>query len=126
MLKILLVEDSLDIQLRLLDMLIAVPGVCVVGCAASADQALAMAGQRCPDVVLLDIALRDGDHGCAVLTRLAKACPGCQVVVLSNFGWAAMRDAFLKAGACAYFDKAFGFGKARDWVAAQAGQHQAT
>ncbi|WP_425259373.1 response regulator [Rubrivivax sp. RP6-9] len=124
MLKVLLVEDSPEILHRLLRLLAAARGVEVVGSAATVAQALELSDRRCPDLVVLDVALRDGGHGLAVVRHLAKAQPRCKVVVLSNFGWTAMREAFLQAGACAYFDKAFEFGKARDWIVAEAaGRH---
>lgn len=120
MLKILIVEDSPEIQRRLLDMLSRLPGVEVVGCAETAASALEVVARRRPDVVVLDVALRDGDRGFPVLRKLAEISPDCEVIVLSNFSWSAMRDGFLQAGASAYFDKAFEFGKARDWIAARA------
>ena len=52
---------------------------------------------------------RDGDRGYWVMRRLAHLCPQLRVIVLSNFGWGAMRDGFLQGGASAYFDKAFEF-----------------
>lgn len=123
MFKVLLVEDSAEIQRRLVGMLAAVPDVQVLGCAETASQALSMARQCRPDLVVLDVALRDGDRGYAVMRRLSRECPQCQVIVLSNFGWGAMREGFLRAGARAYFDKAFEFDKARDWIFREAGHH---
>ena len=116
MLKVLIVEDSIEVQRRLVDMLSSAHKVQVVGCATTAMQALALARQWCPDVVVLDVSLRDGDRGYTVLRSLTHLCPNCEVVMLSNFTWSSMRDGFLKAGACAYFDKAFEFSKARDWI----------
>lgn len=120
MLKVLIVEDSPDIQRRLIDMLAAAPQVQVVGCVGSAAEALERADALRPDVVVLDVALRDGGRGYPVLRELRRTLPQSQVIVLSNFGWDAMREGFLQAGARAYFDKAFEFRKARDWIFEQA------
>jgi DNA-binding NarL/FixJ family response regulator len=120
MLDVLIVDDSPEIQRRLSSGLDSLPGVRVVGCAAGADQALALARALHPDVVVLDVALRDGDRGYGVMRRLAHDCPQARVIVLSNFGWGAMREGFLQGGASAYFDKAFEFRKAVDWIAAHA------
>lgn len=124
MLKILIVEDSLLVQRRLTDLLLPTVGIELVGCAETAAEALDLAGRRYPDLMILDVELRDGDRGITVLRRMAQTCPTCEVVVLSNFTWSAMRDGFLQAGARAYFDKAFEFTKARDWILARAaGRH---
>lgn len=120
MLKVLIVEDAPEIRRRLCTMLQSVPQVRIVGCTDSAEQALALARSQHPDAVVLDVALRDGDRGYAVLRELARVCPQARVVVLSNYGWSAMRENFLQAGASAYFDKAFEFRKALDWIAAEA------
>lgn len=118
MIDVLIVDDSPEMQRRLCGGLQSLPGIRVVGCAAGADQALALAQALRPDVVVLDVALRDGDRGYWVMRRLAHHCPQSRVIVLSNFGWGAMRDGFLQGGASAYFDKAFEFRKAIDWIAA--------
>ena len=120
MLRVLIVDDAPEIRARLQAMLKAVPGVEVVGCAAGAREALELAESTAPDVVVLDVALRDGDRGYAVLRELAQRQPQVQVIVLSNFGWSSMREGFLRIGARAYFDKAFEFRLAIDWIAAAA------
>jgi DNA-binding NarL/FixJ family response regulator len=119
-LKVLIVEDSPEVQRRLVEMLQVGPGVQVVGCADSAADAITLADAQCPDVVVLDVALRGGDRGYTVLRHLRHRCPQSKTVVLSNFPWDEMREGFLQGGACAYFDKSFEFRKARDWVFEQA------
>ena len=54
-----------------------------------------------------------------LVTEAKLAGYGRAAPVLSNFSWRAMRDAFLAAGAAAYFDKAMEFNEARDWIAAR-------
>lgn len=120
MLNVLVVEDTPEIQRLLCNRLQALPQVRVVGCAADAAQALALAGAHQPGLVTLDVALRGGDRGYSVLRQLGQVCPKARVVVLSSFGWSAMREGFLKAGAHAYFDKAFEFNQALDWIAGEA------
>lgn len=120
MFKVLLVDDSVEIQRSLCAALDRLPGVAVVGCAETQAHALALADLHHPDAVVLDVALRDGDRGISVLRQLRRTHPGCQVIVLSNFGWRAMREGFLQAGARAYFDKAFEFRKACDWIVRRA------
>jgi DNA-binding NarL/FixJ family response regulator len=121
-LKVLIVEDSLDIQRRLQEMLLGLGDVTVVGCAEDVAQAIALADAARPDVALLDISLRDGHSSVPLLRHLRHAHPGTRVAMLSNFGWGAMRASCLNEGAVAFFDKALEFRAARDWVAAQAAQ----
>jgi DNA-binding NarL/FixJ family response regulator len=120
MLKVLIVEDSPEVQRRLVEMLKVGPDVRVVGCADSAAEAIRLADTECPDVVVLDVALRGTDRGYTVLRHLQQSCPNAKTIVLSNFDWAEMREGFLRGGACAYFDKSLEFRKARDWVFEQA------
>lgn len=117
-LRIVIVDDSADIQQRMGRLLSEVPGLVVVGSARDRASAIRTIDDQRPDVVLLDVDLDHGDRGMDVLRHVARDHAGTQVVVLSNFSWRAMRDAFLAAGAAAYFDKAMEFNEARDWIAA--------
>jgi two-component system chemotaxis response regulator CheB len=117
-LRIVIVDDSADIQQRMRRLLTEVPGLDVVGSARDRASAIRTIDDQRPDVVLLDVDLDHGDRGMDVLRHVARDHAGTQVVVLSNFSWRAMRDAFLAAGAAAYFDKAMEFNEARDWIAA--------
>jgi DNA-binding NarL/FixJ family response regulator len=115
--RVAVIDDSLLMQQCVANMLAAVGGAEVVGFAETASDAIALIDAQRPDLVVLDVALRDGDRGMDVLRHVARAHGGTRVLALSNFGWSAMRSAFLAAGAQAYFDKAFEFDEARAWVA---------
>lgn len=119
-LKVLIVEDSPEVQRRLVEMLQVGPNVQLVGCADSAAEAIRLADAQCPDIVVLDVALRGRDRGYTVLRQLRHRCPQSKTIVLSKFTWDEMREGFLQGGACAYFDKSLEFRKARDWVFEQA------
>ncbi len=122
MLKVLVVDDSLAVQQSLGGLLGTLDGIEVVGFAADVSGAVALIDSARPDVVVLDVDLRDGERGLHVLRHVTAAHPGIQVIGLSNFTWQPIRDGFLAAGAKAYFDKSTEFTKARDWIAAlQAG-----
>ena len=56
----------------------------VCGEAASAEEAVRQARKHKPDVVLLDVRLKD-DDGLDVIKRLRAACPAVRVVILSAF-----------------------------------------
>jgi two-component system, NarL family, response regulator len=120
MMKVLIVEDSPQVQRSLMSMLAPEPDVVVVGCAADVCGAVAMIDAQRPDVVLLDVSLRNGERGYDVLRHVRREHPQTRVVVLSNFNWSEMREGFIDGGACAYFDKSFEFQKARDWIVRQA------
>lgn len=117
--RVAIVDDSLDIQSSLKRLLIALPGVQVVGCAEDVAGALAMIEACRPDIVVLDVGLHGRDRGIDVLRWIVGRHTNIDVIVLSNFGWDAMREAFLGAGAQAYFDKALEFDKVCDWVRAR-------
>lgn len=118
--KVLLVDDSEAVQRSFGGLLAAVPDVEVAGCAANVADAVAMVDALAPDLVVLDVELRDGEHGIDVLRHVVRTRPATPVVVLSNFTWRAMRAELLGCGAAAYFDKANEFLRARDWIAARA------
>ena len=114
--KVALVDDSREVREVMMRLLGRIEGVQVAGVAENVSGALAMIDAAEPDVVVLDIELRDHERGIEVLRHLTRERPEVDVVVLSNYGWGAMRDAFLEAGARAYFDKAFEFDRAIHWI----------
>jgi DNA-binding NarL/FixJ family response regulator len=120
MLKVVVIDDSVAVQQSLHRLLGAVAGVDIVGNAEAVDDALRLIQSTQPDVVVLDVDLRGGDRGMSVLRHVVREHPHTKVIVLSNFGWQAMRDGFISAGASAYFDKSMEFMKARDWIAGHA------
>lgn len=119
MLKIAIVDDSPEIQRSFSALLAPLPELQVVGFAEDRIGALQLIDEQRPDIVVLDVELRGRDRGYDVLKHVVGRYPQTRVVALSNFGWSAMRDAFLQAGASAYFDKAIQFAQARDWIARQ-------
>ncbi len=115
--KVVVVDDSLDIQASLGRLLSLVDGIEVAGYAEDVAEAIQLIEAEHPDVVVLDVELRNHDRGIDVLRHVVKTHPDIKVVVLSNFNWAAMRTAFLDAGASAYFDKSMEFMQAKDCIA---------
>jgi DNA-binding NarL/FixJ family response regulator len=115
--KVLVVDDSLAVQASLGRLLATVDGIEVVGYAEDVADAISLVEAEHPDVVVLDVELRNHDRGIDVLRHVVKTHPNTKVVVLSNFNWAAMRTAFLEAGASAYFDKSMEFMQAKDCIA---------
>ena len=80
-LRVMLVDDHALVRSAVRQALTA-PGVEVVGEGSSADDALDMAPQLRPDVLLLDINLPDGD-GLRVLRELRPRLPATKIVMLT-------------------------------------------
>ncbi len=119
-LRVLLVDDSRDVQAALSSLLQSTPGVRVVGCADDGATAMAQLASSHPDLVVLDVELARGERGYDVLQRMQALRPGLPVLVLSNQSGPAMRSHFLNGGAQAYFDKALDFDGAIAWIRARA------
>lgn len=118
-----LVEDSVLVRERLMEMLDAVPGARVVGMATRADQAITDILAARPDIVVLDVRLEQGS-GFDVLRALRGQAPGVDVYMLSSFASDPYRHLARQLGARDFFDKAVDFGRVRDIVAARAAQAQ--
>ena len=117
--SIFIVEDAPLVRERLLEMLDAVPGAHVVGCATGANDAIREILAKRPDVVVLDIRLAQGS-GFDVLHALREAAPGIEVYMLSNFASEAYRRAAERLGARGFFDKTNEFEALRAVLAARA------
>lgn len=118
--KVLLVDDSFEMQQCLSCLLAQVPNVDIVGCAEDMAGALALIESHRPEIVMLEIELRDKDRGMDVVLHVAHKYPDIKIVVLSKFNWQSMRMGLLAAGAHAYFGKASELFQARDYIAALA------
>ena len=108
-LRVVLVEDSPILRAMLRDMLNELEGVQIVGEADGEDEALAELECHRPDVVSVDLELRQGS-GLGVLGRL-QAEPErygspC-AVVFSNYGHSTLRARCKALGVEHFFDKSF-------------------
>ena len=101
---VLVVEDDPKSQ-KLVRALLELRGLRV--CAAnSADQALAIAGAECPDLILMDIQLR-GSDGISALNALREnaATAGIPVIAITAFAMEGDRERFLAHGFTGYVSK---------------------
>lgn len=102
--KVLIVDDSRDLR-DLLGLKVQMwGGYQVVGLAADGEEAVDLAKQHQPDLVLLDLAMPKMD-GLQALPLILDAAPGVRVVVLSGFDRDTMADRALEAGAHRYVEK---------------------
>jgi len=103
-LNVVIVEDSELIQTWLERLLMAIPGVNVVGIAAAEDEAIEMVERLRPDLVTLDVALSPG-NGFNVLKALREKGNDCKALVLTNQDLAGLRPTAQKYGADGLYDK---------------------
>lgn len=80
--RILVADDHPLFREGVVHSLAAEPDIAVVGQAASGEEALRLARDLLPDVVLLDVAM-PGRGGLATAAMLATACPATKVVMLT-------------------------------------------
>jgi len=101
----LLIADDQDIVLDGLEALLGQDaGVRVVGRAGSGQEAVELARELRPDVVLMDISM-PGMDGIEATRETIKACGDCRVLVLSMYGTCDMVREVLAAGASGYLLK---------------------
>ena len=101
--RILVVDDH-PLTRDALGSLLAQGGFDVVGEAADGAEALELAAELQPDLVLLDLSM-PGLDGLAALPRLRAAAPGCEVVVLTASGTEENLLAAIRGGAAGYLLK---------------------
>src|SRR5262249_47145316 len=99
--RVLIADDSFIVRAGLREAVDALGGFDVVGEAASGNEAVALASERRPDIVLMDLRMPNGD-GLAATERIAREVAAARTLVVS---WsddpAHVRDA-LYAGAKGY------------------------
>jgi DNA-binding NarL/FixJ family response regulator len=105
----LIVEDQLMFQQLLVSMLDAMPGLEVGATATTcAEASLLCSSEDPPDLLILDLALPDGD-GLAVAQTLALRRPDARVVVLSGQASSFVCPAALQPLICGVVDKTAAF-----------------
>jgi DNA-binding NarL/FixJ family response regulator len=104
MTKVLVVDDQVLIRAGLAALLRAAPGIDVVGEAADGAEAVALAAETQPQVVLMDIRM-PGVNGIAATEQIVAANPAPRVLVLTTFDLDEYVYAALRAGACGFLLK---------------------
>jgi two-component system, OmpR family, response regulator len=105
-LRVLLIEDSALLADRLIELVNRVPDVDLIDTVDTEADALDRISEVSPDVLILDLHLREGS-GFGVLRSLAlSARPRPKIVVLTNFGLPEYRRAAELFGVEAFLDKA--------------------
>jgi DNA-binding NarL/FixJ family response regulator len=108
--KVFVVEDSVAVRERLVEMIREVADMEVVGEAATYDKAVAGITRTAPDVAILDIKLADdAGSGIDVLNEIRKTMPALRAIVLSNYVSPQHLKASADAGAEFFLDKSSDF-----------------
>ncbi|WP_183092965.1 response regulator [Nocardioides stalactiti] len=104
--KVLLADDYHDLR-ELMRFQLERAGFNVVGEATDGQEAVTMAGELNPDVIVLDLAMPKLD-GLQALPTLRERSPEAQVIVVSGFATGLMADRVLAAGAARFVEKGVG------------------
>jgi DNA-binding NarL/FixJ family response regulator len=102
--RVIIVDDHRIVLDGLATLLDSVEGIDVVGETTSGEQAIVLAGELRPDVVLMDIEM-PGIGGVEATRRITTAHPGIAVVMLTMYGEDEFVFAALRAGAHGYLLK---------------------
>lgn len=102
--SILLVDDHQIFVTGLAELLDGTPGLSVSATANSGDEALQLAHQHRPDVMIVDIAM-PGLDGISLTRQVALAYPGIRIICLSMHADAQLIASMFKAGVSAYLLK---------------------
>ena len=122
MIRVLLVDDHELMRQGLRSILERERDVEVVGEAESGRAAVELARSLEPDVVVMDVAMKDS-NGIEATRQLRSALPNLKVIALSSHSDSRYVNAMLDAGACGYVLKANAFDDLRRaLVAAQQGK----
>ena len=115
--KIFVVEDSLPVRERLIEMIGELEGFTVVGEAATAEAAVNGIRRTRPDVAIFDIQLASGS-GIEALVDAKREQPGLRALVLTNYATPQHEKASADAGAEYFLDKSADFEKIAEVLAA--------
>ena len=113
---ILIVDDSVIIIERLLDMLSEFESKSSIKHVSSLGDAIAFLQHTTPHIVLLDINLTDG-NGVELLRLIKKKYPSIIVIMLTNQSDEYYRKLCTKLGASHFLDKSKDFEKVADIIA---------
>ena len=102
--SVLLVDDHAMVRQGVKAFLITQPDLSVVGEAGSGEEAINLAAQLIPDVILMDLIMPDMD-GVEATRRVKQVSPRSQVVVLTSYHEDEHIFPALKAGALSYILK---------------------
>jgi DNA-binding NarL/FixJ family response regulator len=102
--RIVVVDDHPVVRLGLKQMLENEPEFEICGEAEGAPEALSVIDETCPDLVVVDISLKDGS-GLSLIKQLTETDPSIKVLVSSMHDEKLFAERALRAGARGYINK---------------------
>jgi two-component system response regulator NreC len=102
--RVLLVDDHTMVRSGFRLLLETARDIEILGEAADGAEAVALAGELKPDVVLMDVGMPQSD-GIQATRAIKEACPGARVLILTMHADDVYIRQSLKAGACGYILK---------------------
>jgi DNA-binding NarL/FixJ family response regulator len=102
--KVLIVDDSAVVRVRLADLLLEVEGVESVAQAENGQQALELVKSLKPDVAIVDVRM-PRRSGIDLLEDVRKSRQTLKVIMLTNYPTPENREKCLSLGADYFFDK---------------------
>ncbi|SEM08505.1 MULTISPECIES: response regulator [Rhodococcus] len=102
---VMLVDDHLVVRAGLRALLDSQPDIEVIGEADTGEQAVDMAAELAPRLVMMDLALGAGIDGVEAIRRIRAACPALPVLVFTTYDTDADVVRAIDAGAIGYLLK---------------------
>jgi DNA-binding NarL/FixJ family response regulator len=103
--RILVVDEHLINRQALRLLLAAEPSVEVCGEAEDESEALQQIEQYCPDVAVIDVALKGGGGGISLVSTIKERWPSVKTLIWSMFAERLLVERALRAGAAGYLSK---------------------
>jgi len=106
--KVLVADDHDLVRMGIVRMLADVEGFEVVGEAKTGEEAVKLARELLPDVVLMDVKM-PGIGGLEATRKIQTACESCKVIAVTALSDEMFGERLMKAGASGYVTKGAGF-----------------
>jgi two-component system, OmpR family, response regulator len=111
-LRVVIIEDSKAIRMRLVALVEELGDTVVVGEAETELEAIRLCTEKAPDVVILDMQLADGSGlGMMKVMQFNRAISKPTIIVLTNFPSPSVQRAAISLGADHFLDKSLEFNK---------------
>ena len=102
--KVLVVDDSAIVRVRLAELVAELQGIDLVAQAGDAEQAFELVSSLKPDVVILDVRMPSGS-GIDLIEEIKRAQQAAKIIMLTNYPSPENREQSFTRGADYFFDK---------------------
>jgi len=121
--RIMVVDDHDLMRAGLVELLQRHKDLLVVGEAANGLEAIRLAAELTPDVILMDVSMPEMD-GIGASTEICRIQPGVRIIGISMSRDASTRQRMFSAGACAFLSKAGSFDELIEVIRANAARRR--